>query len=248
MKFPALRFGLIAAIFFFLHRAGFSTVEENARFRPALVGNGPKSLVNLIDTAKLMRKEQQDAVVVFDAVIDADEGGSVSKFECHGSPGSDRLKKEVSEELLHAVFIPALAQGKPVGVFFRGSVVFAVRNGRPRLQVFANQDREELARGSDFIEPQMILGTDDWEEAKPYLEVLRKHQRHGIAFVSITVDVEGKRKEMHLVREDPPGLNIGAAALKTLSTAHFIPAFRNGRAVGATFEMSTHMYGYRAPR
>jgi Gram-negative bacterial TonB protein C-terminal len=248
MKFPVPRLGLIAAVSFFSQHVGFSAARENASFRPALVGNGPKSLVNLIDGSKLMREGQQDAVVMFDAVVVDDGGGFVSSFECHGSPGSDRLKKEVSKELLRAAFIPALANGRPAGVFFRGSVVFAVRNGRPQLQVFANQDREELARGSDFIEPQLILGTDDWKEAKPYLEVLRKQLRHGIAVVSITVDAEGNRKEMHLVREDPPGLNIGAAALKTLSTAQFIPAFRNGHAVAATFEMSNHMYGYRSSR
>lgn len=172
----------------------------------------------------------------------------MSSFECHGSPGSDRLKKEVSRELLRAVFVPALVRGRPIGVLFRGSVIFAVRDGHSRLQVPANQDQEELARGSDYIEPQMILGTDDWVEAKPYVEVLRTHLRHGIAVVSITVDAEGKRKQMHLVREDPVGLNVGAAALKTLSTAEFIPAFRNGRAIAATFEMSNHMYGYRASR
>jgi hypothetical protein len=39
------------------------------------------------------------------------------------------------------------------------------------------------------------------------------------------------------VREDPKGLNLGAAALKTMSTAEFIPAFRDGHVVAATFEM-----------
>lgn len=112
-----------------------------------------------------------------------------------------------------------------------------VRDGRPRLQVFANQDRNELARGSDYIQPQMILGTDDWDEAKEYLGVLTHHWKTGIAVVSIAVDEEGKRKAMHLVREDPKGLNLGAAALKTMSTAQFIPAFRDGRLVAATFEM-----------
>lgn len=245
MTFPTARLGLIAAILLLTYRLA---AGENAGFRPALIGNGPKSLVNLIDTTRLVREGQQDAVVMFDAAIDVDEGGFVSGSLCYGGPDSKPLQKEVAKELQRSVFIPALAHGKPVGVFFRGSVVFMVRDGRPRLQVFANQDRNELARGSDYIQPQMILGTDDWDEAKEYLGVLTHHWKTGIAVVSITVDEEGKRKAMHLVREDPKGLNLGAAALKTMSTAEFIPAFRDGRVVAATFEMFDYMYGYRRHR
>ena len=248
MKSPAFRSGLIASLAFLASIAGLTGAQEKGGFRPALVGNGPKSLVNLIDTGKLMREGQQDAVVMFDAAIVDDEDGEAASFWCRGSAGSERLQKEVKEELRRAVFVPAVAHGRTVGVYFRGTVVFAVRDGRPRLQVFANQDRDELARGSDFIEPQLILGTDDWEEAKEYLGVLTHHWRQGIAVVRITVDAEGKRQAMALVKEEPKGLNIGAAALKTLSTAKFIPAFRNGHPVATAFEMLDYMYGYRYHR
>ena len=182
---------------------------------------------------------------MFDAVVGDYQAGSVVSFVCHGSANAKPLKKEVSKELQHCDFIPALVHGKPVDVFFRGTVIFTIQDGRPRLQIFANQDGEALARGSDYVQPQMIVGTTDWAEAKEYLGVLTHHLRSGTAVVSVTVDAEGKRKEMHLVGEDPKGLNIGAAALKTLSTAQFIPAFRDGHAVAATFEMSDYMYGYR---
>jgi hypothetical protein len=221
--------------------------KPDGGFRPALVGNGPKSLVNLIDTAQLLREGQQDAIVMFDASISG-EGGYVESSSCFGPPDSKPLQKEVAKELDRARFIPALAHGKAVDVFFRGSVIFAIRDGRPQLQIFANQDRAELGRGSDYIQPQFILGTDDWEEAEPYLEVLKHHWKTGTAVVSIGVDTEGKRREMHLVREEPKGLNLGAALLKTFSTAKFIPAFRDGHVVATTFEMSDFMYGYRARR
>lgn len=66
MWFPARYLRFIAAFLFLSHQAGSGAAGESASFRPALVGNGPKSLVNLIDTAKLMQQGQQDAVVMFD--------------------------------------------------------------------------------------------------------------------------------------------------------------------------------------
>jgi hypothetical protein len=246
MILPIARLGLFTPILFLSFH--LAAAENSSGFRPALIGNGPKSLVNLIDTSRLMREGQADAALMFDAAVGDYQGGSIVNFVCHGSANSKPLQKEVSKELQRCDFIPALVQGKPVDVFFRGTVIFTVRDGRPRLQVFANQDRDALARGSDYVQPQMIVGTDDWAEAKEYLGVLTHHSRSGIAVVSITIDAEGKRKEMHLIREDPKGLNIGAAALKTMSTAKFIPAFRDGHAVAATFEMSDYMYGYRRPR
>ena len=246
MKFsahPAVFLGL----FFLAQNFGLGAAIEKGGFRPALVGNGPKSLVNLIDTAGLVRAGQQDAVVMFDAAVSGD-GGAVEYSLCYGDGDSKALQKEVSKELRRAVFIPALAHGKSVDVFFRGSVVFAVRAGRPLLQVFATQDRNELARASDYVEPQMLVGTDDWKEAKEYLGVLTHHWKRGVAVVAITVDAQGKRQGMRLVREDPKGLNLGAAALKTFSTSEFIPAFRDGHVVATTFEMFDYMYGYRAHR
>ena len=246
MTFPIARLGLVALVLFLTFH--LAAAQNFGGFRPALIGNGPKSLVNLIDTSRLMREGQADAVVMFDAAVGDYQGGSVLNFACYGDPNSKPLKNEVSKQLQRCDFIPALVHGKPTDVYFRGTVIFAVRDGRPRLQVFANQDRNELARGSDYIQPQMILGTDDWKEAKEYLGVLTHHSKKGIAVVSLTLDAEGKRKEMHLVREDPKGLNLGAAALKTMSTAAFVPAFREGHPVAATFEMLDYMYGYRSHR
>jgi hypothetical protein len=109
--------------------------ENNGGFRTALIGNGPKSLVNLIDTSRLMREGQADAVVMFDAAVGDYVGGSVLNSICYGGPNSKPLQREVSKELQRCELIPALVHGKPIDVFFRGAVVFTVREGRPRLQI-----------------------------------------------------------------------------------------------------------------
>ena len=222
--------------------------EAAPNFRPALIGDGPKSLVNLIDTQKLLAKGQGDGVVMFDVAIDADDGGSVSWIWCHAAPGSEVLKEEVTKKLREASFVPALVNGKPVPIGFHGTVIFAVRAGRPYLRVFANQNRTALAQESDLIEPQMLRGSSNWKEAQPLLEVVRQHARAGYAVVSITVDPAGQMRDLHLVREDPAGLNIGAAAVRYYAHAKFIPAFRDGKPIACTFERDWAVRGYRYRR
>ena len=246
---PGPRFlTLVLAGCFLLAPPRDAASEATPRFRPALVGHGPKSLVNLIDTQKLLAKGQGDGVVMFDAAIEADDGGSVSWIWCHAAPGSEILKDEVTKELRHASFVPALIDGKEVGVTFYGTVIFSVREGHPYLRVFANQDRTALAEQSDLIQPQMLLDSEDWEAAKPLLEVVRMHARTGHAVLSVTVEANGKVRDIHLVREEPTRLNIGSAALKAYSTAKFIPAFRNGKPVAHTFEQDWAVRGFRYRR
>ena len=222
--------------------------EAATSFRPALVGNGPKSLVNLIDTQKLLAKGQGDGVVMFDASIEDDPAGSVRWIWCHAAPGSEVLKEEITKKLRQAVFVPALVDGKPVEVYFHGTAIFAVRGGRPYLRVFANQNPNALAQESDLIEPQMRHGSSDWAKAKPLLEVVRKHARVGHATVSITVDSAGKMRDLRVVREEPAKLNIGAAALIYYAPAKFIPAFRDGKPVDCTFERDWAVRGFRYRR
>ena len=218
------------------------------RYRPALIGKGPKSVVNLIDKEKLLQRGQQDGVVMFDATIEDDAQGSVSLVWCHGPPEVKVLKAEVQNALLHASFVPAMIDRERVSVVFHGAAIFAVRNGRPYLQVFANQDPDELAKQADYIQPQLIYGSYDWDAAKPLLEVVRRHTRTGHAILSITVDADGRLRERHLLREDPAGLNIGAAAMKAYAAARFIPGFRDGKPVTCTFQENWAVRGYRYRR
>jgi hypothetical protein len=219
--------------------------ESPHRYRPALIGNGPRSLVNLIDGRNLVSKGQGDGLVMFEATIAPTSSGPVEVIWCHATPESKLLKAEVQNALRNASFIPALVDGKPVEVVFYGTVIFMVRDGRPYVHVFANQDREALAEQTDFVEPQLLVGTDDFVDAKPYLEVVRHHTRVGHARLIITVDANGRLREALVLREEPTGLNIAAAALKTYSTEKFIPGFRNGSPVTCTVEREWAVRGYR---
>lgn len=235
-------------VFIGLQITSLAAAAAGHSYRPALVGNGPKSLVNLIDGQELIRKGQQDGVVMFDVAIGDDAAGSVTWIWCHAGPGSDVLKREVVKELHHASFVPAMIDDKRVEVSFHGTVIFMVRNGRPYLRVFANQDQEEIAKGGDYIQPQMLVDTEDWDGVQDMLAVVKYHARTGHAILSLTIDAEGKMRDRRLVREEPTGLNIGAAALKAYATAEFVPGFRNGKPVTCTFEENWAVRGYRYRR
>jgi hypothetical protein len=226
----------------FLQSIPLANIATAHQFRPALVGNGSHSLVNLIDNQKLLAKGQPDSLVMFDAGIQED--GSVDWIWCHAPPEAKTLKEEVEKALRHAAFVPATIDGGKVAILFHGTVIFINQGGRPHLRVFANQDRSELARQGDYIQPQMILDSEDWEGAQPMLAVVKNHARAGHAALAITVDEQGTIRDRRLLREDPTGLNIGAAALKVFSTAKFLPGFRNGQPVGCTFEEDWAVRGY----
>ena len=146
-----------------------SLAQNTPEFRPALIGNGPDSLVNLIDTEKLLREGQGDAVVMFEEPVLAAPLKMDLGTVYRASPNSKLLQKEILRALKRARFVPAIAQHKPARVFFRGTVMFFARN-QPHLRILANQDPQELARLSDFIAPQLILGTTNWDKSNKELE------------------------------------------------------------------------------
>jgi hypothetical protein len=45
-----------------------SSQAAGPQFRPALVGSGPKALVNVINTKKLTEKGQRDGILMFTAM------------------------------------------------------------------------------------------------------------------------------------------------------------------------------------
>jgi hypothetical protein len=143
---------LVACIF------SFASATSNAaepEFRPALVGRGPKSLVNLIDIAKLRQAGQGDSVVTFEQFIFPFSVKGAYATVYPGSSGSEALQKAVLHALDHAQFIPAIADHQKAAVDFRGTVMFFAKQ-EPHLRVFANQDRNELGHLADFVAPQLI--------------------------------------------------------------------------------------------
>src|SRR5437773_2515983 len=199
-------------------------------FRPALLGTGPDSLINRIDTADLIKKGQKDAAVMFSCLV-APTGDIVRSGAYRGTRGSELLEQELLKRLVNAKFIPAIHNHQPVIAVFYGAVTFAVVNGKPRLRVFSNQQLEELKKESDFIDPQPYVGQDSKFTGVHYPETPTTVQLTGVAELALDVDARGNLKSMEVVSEEPPFLGFGQAATSDFSGAKFIPAFRNGQPV-----------------
>src|SRR6266496_322000 len=129
------------------------------RFRPAVLGSGPDSLVNQIDTQDLFKKGQKDGAIMFCCRV-ATMGNVVWYRTYLSVPGSDLLEKEVRKRLDSARLAPAIYEHKPVEVLFYGTVFFSVVDGKPTLHIFANQEAPELKAANDFIGPQPVMGAD----------------------------------------------------------------------------------------
>lgn len=212
-------------------------------FRPALVGTGPNSLINTIDTSDLIKKGQKDAAVMFTCLV-APTGDIARSGTYRGTKGSELLEKEVLKRLANAKFIPAIHNHQPVLAVFNGTVTFAVVNGKPRLRVFANQQLDELKKESDFIDPQPYVGQDSKFTGIHYPEVPTTVSLTGAVELAVEVDAAGNLKSMQVVSEEPPYLGFGQAALSDFNGAKFIPAFRSGKPVDS--KVTIHVY-YKPP-
>src|SRR5213594_831209 len=156
-------------------------------FRPALLGTGPDSLINRIDTADLIKKGQKDAAVMFSCLV-APTGDIVRSGAYRGTKGSELLERELLKRLAKAKFIPAIHNHQPVIAIFYGTVTFAVVNGKPRLRIFDNQQLEELKKESDFIDPQPYVGQDSKFTGVNYPETGTTVQVTGVAELAVNVD------------------------------------------------------------
>src|SRR5438094_1663571 len=73
--------------------------------QPALIGNGPKALINVMDTKKLMEKGQRDGLVMFKAWVN--RLGMVWVYNTYReTPGSELLKEKVGTPLSAAASVP----------------------------------------------------------------------------------------------------------------------------------------------
>src|SRR6266516_7163268 len=135
---------------------------EIPMYRPILLGQGPKSLIDRIDTQDLIKKGQKDALIMFNCAVRKD-GGVEWSATYRGTPGSDFLKQELQKRISPASdprFIPAVYNHRPVDAIYYGTVTFAVVGGKPRLRIFSNQEAEELKNEQDFIGPQPFFGPE----------------------------------------------------------------------------------------
>jgi Gram-negative bacterial TonB protein C-terminal len=197
------------------------------RFRPAVLGSGPESLVNQIDTQDLLKNGQKDGAIMFCCRV-ATTGNVVSYTTYLPVPGSDLLEAEVRKRLDKARLAPAIYEHKPVEVLFYGSVFFSVVDGKPKLHIFANQEAAELKAANDFIGPQPVIGADSKFTGLHYPRERMTVFVKGLARVAVKVDATGNLKDLQAVSEEPASLGLAQAALTDFTGAKFIPAFRDG--------------------
>jgi hypothetical protein len=214
--------------------------------RPALVGNGPKSLVNLINGKHVMERGLQHGALYFMARIDPNGFPSYSKV--WGRTDEIKpLRDEVRERLAEARFLPAVYNHQHVYAWMFGTVAFTSTDGKPHLRIFANQELSELQKESDFIAPQTIWLPGkiyDYAKWKDPFGSWSTEDKPGLPNVSLTVDASGQVKDAHL-ESLPAGTTQGYAdaALLIIRQQLYLPAYRNGKPTDST----THPKLYFVP-
>lgn len=210
-----------------------------ARYRPALLGLGPNSVINRMDAVALMKAGQKDASVLFCCSVDK-TGAIRNTWTYRASADSTLLEQELVRRLDQALFIPALYNFEPVHVLFYGTVTFAVVNGKPRLRIFANQETEEVKKENDFIGPQPFVGRDSKFEGLHYPNDIVAVEVSGIVDLALKVDADGNLKELRVASEEPPLLGFGLTAAQDFRVARFVPAFRDGKPVECSITLPVY--------
>lgn len=199
-------------------------------YRPALLGVGPDSVINRIDTQDLIKKGQKDGSVMFACSV-TKTGTIANTWTYRGTPGSLLLEQELVRRLDTAGFVPGVYNRQVVHVLFFGTVTFKIVNGKPRLRIFANQEAEELKKESDFVGPQPFAGRESKFEGLHYPNDALTTVLSGLVEMGMKIDANGNLKELKLLSEDPPLAGFGRAASEDFRVASFIPAFRDGKPV-----------------
>ena len=213
------------------------SAESLPEMRPAMIGSGPGSLVNLIDTEALFRKGQRDAWVMFECGVLADGVAYGSDFFT-ASPNSNLLQNEIRKRVRQTRFIPAAYNHKRTSAWFAGTVVFVVANGQPHLRIYANQDLDEIKRGADFVAPQWIEVPNHYLSDLPHYPSKATHdEAAGVVKLRHSVDANGKTTDLQVISE-LPGYQLGDWLKKVLPLLDYSPGYRNGRPTGTTYTLT----------
>jgi hypothetical protein len=216
--------------------------EELPAIRPALIGSGPGSLVNLIDAQALFQKGQRDAWVMFECFVAADGVAFGSDFFT-ASPNSTLLQGEIRKRLRGTRFIPAVYNHKPTSAWFAGTVVFAVVNGKPHLRMYANQELDVIKSGVDFVAPQIIdVPTNYYLNFPKTPTATVRDDAAGVVKVRHSVDANGKTTNVEVISE-PAGSHAGEYLKKALPMVDFTPGYRNGKPAATSYTF-TWWYGH----
>jgi hypothetical protein len=218
-----------------------AAAESLPFMRPALLGNHKRSLVNLIDTASLVKRGQGDAIVLFSCFVNT-VGDGYFPHAYRDTPNSDMLKREVLRRISMAQFEPAVYRHSHQYVYLTGTVIFRVVDGKPHLRIFLHQEEDVMKRGGDFIAPQLMF-TLAGRKFKDIYWPPNAPGHEGVASLSIGVNEEGKVTGVKVTYEHPPGLGFGKAAAGPMIDADFIPAYRDGKPVPCQFNLPIIFFG-----
>ena len=217
----------VCSLFAFVLAATLSAAQL-PEMRPALLGSGPNSLINLIDTQKLAKSG--DAIVRFSCGVNY-RGQGYDMVTYRGSANSKALSEELVEKVERATFVAPVHQHQNRWCILSGTAVLAVVNGKPHLRIFLNQEEEHLKRGDDFISPQPIFWEHDRFNGFDY----PKHgDTSGDVGMALTIDANGNLKEAKITSETPAGLGFGPAVKDKINTVTFLPAYFHGKPVSST--------------
>jgi hypothetical protein len=219
--------------------SGTPTPSNLPMYRPAVLGIGPNSVVNRMNTAGLIRDGQKDASLYFCSAVDK-LGEVLDTWTYKQSPDSTLLERELVRCLDRAQFIPAVHDHDPVFVLFYGAVSFKVVDGKPRLRIFANQEPEEIKKESDFVGPQPYYGRGSKFEGLHYPADAVTSTLSGLVELAMKIDAEGKLKDLKIVSEYPPLVGFRRAAAEDFRVASFIPAFRDGKPVECSITLPVY--------
>jgi TonB family protein len=232
---------VLLLVSFLLIEVGWSQVTEvpSAQsatlpmYRPILMGKGPDSLINRIDSEDLMKKGQKQGIALFICAVL--KTGEVEWSEVFGgSPASILLKQELQKRLSPAsnpTFIPAVYNHQTVDAIYYGTVTFAVINDRPRLRIYSNVQPAAVANEDDFVDPQPFFGEGSKFKGFHYPDQTARVQVDGAVRLKIKIDAEGNVQNIQAVSEEPPLEGFAAAAVGDFQNAKFIPAFHSGAPV-----------------
>jgi hypothetical protein len=213
-------------IIFFVGIALSAQGQLRVQFRPAVLGIGPDSLVNRIDSEALLKKGQKDGAVMFCAIV-GKGGEATSAWTYRPIPGSADLENEVEQRLEGVRFTPPIYNHQPVSVLLYGTIIFSAEK-KPHIRIFLNQDPEQIKAESDFVGPQPVIGGDSKFKGVRLPDPNLPIAVSGIANLALKVGADGNLQDLQLEGEDPPLLGFGTMAMEDFAGAKFIPAFRDG--------------------
>ncbi len=220
--------------------------QNPSDMHPALIGSGPNSLVNLINSKHLIERGVTHGALFFYASVHPNGFPAYSKV-WGMTKETEPLRDELRQKLSQARFVPAVYNHRPVYAGFYGTLAFSVVDGKPHLRVFANQELSELQKESDFIAPQALYiptHVYDQKETKEAFGSWMTQDKPGVAEMSLTVDASGHVNDLHVASVSPPeNKQYADAAVDIMRRRVFLPAYRNGKPVDST----THFKFYFVP-